>query len=128
MKGAFQAVADLSLSPRPHPRAKLLSPAARVCPARGSTTIELRPHAKVSAAQSGDQILRLGLTLLNHQNKSAPTTATNKIVSFIGLPQIACLTQYIVCIFGNPTGLRTCPPLVASQHRQPLLALTRLAR
>jgi len=33
----------------------------------------------------------LGLTLLNHQNKSAPTTATNKIVSFIGLPLIACL-------------------------------------
>jgi hypothetical protein len=46
---------------------------------------------KVSSLQAWDQILRLGLTLLNHQNKSAPTTATNKIVSFIGLPQIACL-------------------------------------
>jgi len=32
----------------PHQRAKLLSPAARVCPPRGSTTIELRPHAEIS--------------------------------------------------------------------------------
>ena len=31
----------------PHPRAKLLSPAARVCPPRGSN--ELRPHAEISA-------------------------------------------------------------------------------
>jgi hypothetical protein len=36
-------------------RAKLLSPAARVCPPRGSTTIELRPHAEISAGQGQDQ-------------------------------------------------------------------------
>jgi hypothetical protein len=30
-----------------------------------------------------DQILRLGLALLNHQNRITPTTTTNKIVSFI---------------------------------------------
>jgi len=33
-----------------------------------------------------DQILRLGSTLLNHQIRTAPTTTTNKIVSFIVLP------------------------------------------
>jgi hypothetical protein len=36
-----------------------------------------------------DQILRFGLTLLNHQNRITPTTMTNKIVSFIGLASVA---------------------------------------
>ena len=34
--------------------------------------------------QGADQILRLGLTPLNHQTRIAPTTTTNKIVSFMG--------------------------------------------
>ena len=33
--------------------------------------------------QGADQILRLGLTPLNHQTRIAPTTTTNKIVSFM---------------------------------------------
>jgi hypothetical protein len=32
-----------------------------------------------------DQILRLGLTLLNHQTRTAPTTTTYKIISFTWL-------------------------------------------
>jgi hypothetical protein len=35
-----------------------------------------------------DQTLCLGLTLLNHQTRIAPTTTTNKIVSFIGAFQL----------------------------------------
>jgi hypothetical protein len=37
-----------------------------------------------SAAQY--QILRLGLTLLNHKPRIAPTTTTKRIVSFIMFP------------------------------------------
>jgi hypothetical protein len=33
-----------------------------------------------------DQIPRLGLTILNHQTRIAPTTTTKTIVNFIGLP------------------------------------------
>jgi len=39
----------------------------------------------VRSLHGGDQILRLVLMLLNHQNRIAPTTITNKIISFIGV-------------------------------------------
>jgi hypothetical protein len=42
----------------------------------------------------GDQILRFGLTLLNHQTRIAPRTATNKIDSFI-LPSLFCLHTFL---------------------------------
>jgi len=37
----------------------------------------------VRSPQGQDQILRLGLALLNHKPRIAPTTTTYKIVSFI---------------------------------------------
>jgi len=71
---------------------------------------------KVSSLQAWNQILRLGLTLLNHQNKSVPTTVTNKIVSFIGLPLIACLIPIYSEYHLETPLVETSPPLVASQR------------
>jgi len=42
----------------------------------------------VSSLQGWDQTLRLSLALLNHKTRIAPTTTTNKIVSFIWLHRI----------------------------------------
>jgi hypothetical protein len=39
--------------------------------------------------QGRDQILRFGLTLLNHKTRIAPTTTTNKIVSAHGVTALA---------------------------------------
>jgi hypothetical protein len=73
-----------------------------------------------------DQILRFGLTLLNHQTIIAPTTTTNKMASFI-LPSLFCLNTGCAAIRLWLFALR------AKQGMRPLLAqlirvqLTRLA-
>jgi hypothetical protein len=59
-----------------------LSPAASVCPtARISTIVELRSNPRLARREGEiNQTLRLGLTLLNHQTRIAPTTTTKRIV------------------------------------------------
>jgi hypothetical protein len=42
--------------------------------------------ANDSSPKRADQTWRLGLTVLNHQTRIAPTTTTNKIVNFIAFP------------------------------------------
>jgi hypothetical protein len=79
------------------------SPAASVCPtARISTIVEASLDHEISSPQGSDQILRLGLALLNHQTRIALQSCASP------LPAAYSVSQ--------------CPPAASVAIREPCAA------